>query len=104
MHSYGDIQCLENISSFSKLAKNSVENLKAITEKISHENIHIDMTDFPGFNYHQGLVFSVHSQNFGFAIANGGQYSYQKNSKNGLFFACPFGDVCFICEIRVNNL
>ena len=69
MHSYGDIQCLEKISSFSKLAKNSVENLKAITEKISHENIHIDMTDFPGFNYHQGLVFSVHSQNFGFAIA-----------------------------------
>ena len=81
MHSYGDIQCLEKISSFSKLAKNSVENLKVITEKISHENIHIDMTDFPGFNYHQGLVFSVHSQNFGFAIANGGQYSYQKNSK-----------------------
>ena len=81
MHSYGDIQCLEKISSFSKLAKNSVDNLKAITEKISHENIHIDMTDFPGFNYHQGLVFSVHSQNFGFAIANGGQYSYQKNSK-----------------------
>ena len=81
MHSYGDIQCLEKISSFSKLAKNSVENLRAITEKISHENIHIDMTDFPGFNYHQGLVFSVHSQNFGFAIANGGQYSYQKNSK-----------------------
>ena len=81
MHSYGDIQCLEKISSFSKLAKNSVENLKAITEKISHENIHIDMTDFPGFNYHQGLVFSVHSQNFGFAIANGGQYSYQKNSE-----------------------
>ena len=79
MHSYGDIQCLEKISSFSKLAKNSVENLKAITEKISHENIHIDMTDFPGFNYHQGLVFSVHSQNFGFAIANGGQYFYQKN-------------------------
>ena len=81
MHSNGDIQCLEKISSFSKLAKNSVENLKAITEKISHENIHIDMTDFPGFNYHQGLVFSVHSQNFGFAIANGGQYSYQKNSE-----------------------
>ena len=81
MHSYGDIQCLEKISSFSKLAKNSVENIKVITEKISHENIHIDMTDFPGFNYHQGLVFSVHSQNFGFAIANGGQYSYQKNSK-----------------------
>ena len=81
MHSYGNIQCLEKISSFSKLAKNSVENLRAITEKISHENIHIDMTDFPGFNYHQGLVFSVHSQNFGFAIANGGQYSYQKNSK-----------------------
>ena len=36
------------------------------------------MTDFPGFNYHQGLVFSAHVENFGFAIANGGQYSYQK--------------------------
>jgi len=80
MHSYGDIQCLEKISSFSKLAKNSVENLKVIVEKIRHENIHIDMTDFPGFNYHKGLVFSVHADNFGFAIANGGQYSYQQVS------------------------
>ena len=25
-----------------------------------------------------GLVFSAHVENFGFAIANGGQYSYQK--------------------------
>jgi len=80
MQSYGDIKCLEKISSFSKLAKNSVESLKVIVEKISHENIHIDMTDFPGFNYHEGLVFSVHADNFGFAIANGGQYSYQKAS------------------------
>ena len=80
MHAYGDIRCLEKISSFSKLAENSVESLKVIIEKISHENIHIDMTDFPGFNYHEGLVFSVHSDNFGFAIANGGQYSYQKAS------------------------
>ena len=38
------------------------------------------MTDFPGFNYHEGLVFSVHADNFGFAIANGGQYSYQQAS------------------------
>ena len=80
MHAYGDIRCLEKISSFSKLAKNSVESLKVIVEKISHENIHIDMTDFPGFNYHEGLVFSVHADNFGFAIANGGQYSYQQTS------------------------
>ncbi len=80
MHAYGDIRCLEKISSFSKLAKNSVESLKVIVEKISHENIHIDMTDFPGFNYHEGLVFSVHADNFGFAIANGGQYSYQQAS------------------------
>ena len=49
-----------------------------IIENINHKNIHLDMTDFPGFNYHQGLVFSVHTKNFGFAIANGGQYSYQK--------------------------
>ena len=80
MHAYGDIRCLEKISSFSKLAENSVESLKVIVEKISHENIHIDMTDFPGFNYHEGLVFSVHSDNFGFAIANGGQYFYQQAS------------------------
>ena len=80
MHAYGDIRCLEKISSFSKLAENSVESLKVIVEKISHENIHIDMTDFPGFNYHEGLVFSVHADNFGFAIANGGQYSYQQAS------------------------
>ena len=82
MHSYGDIQCLEKISSFSKLAKNSIESLKTIIEKINHENIHIDMTDFPGFNYHSGLVFSVHSKNFGFSIANGGQYKINSGATN----------------------
>jgi ATP phosphoribosyltransferase regulatory subunit len=78
MQCYGDIQCLDKVSNFSKLAKDSMDSLKKITENIAYENIHFDMTDFPGFNYHQGLVFSAHVENFGFAIANGGQYSYQK--------------------------
>ena len=78
MQCYGDSQCLDEIINFSKLAKVSVDSLKKITENIAYENIHFDMTDFPGFNYHQGLVFSAHVENFGFAIANGGQYSYQK--------------------------
>jgi ATP phosphoribosyltransferase regulatory subunit len=78
MECYGEPKCLEKISEFSKLAKSSVDSLKKIIENINHKNIHVDMTDFPGFNYHQGLVFSIHTENFGFAIANGGQYSYQK--------------------------
>jgi len=103
MHAYGDIRCLEKISSFSKLAKNSVESLKVIVEKISHENIHIDMTDFPGFNYHEGLVFSVHADNFGFAIANGGQYSYQQASSEK---RCAIGfdiDLISLLNIKEND-
>ena len=38
---------------------------------------HIDLTDFPGFNYHDGLVFSAHSDKYGFSIANGGEYFSQ---------------------------
>ncbi len=80
MQCYGDLKCLDEVSNFSKLAKISINNLKNIIENISYENIHIDMTDFPGFNYHKGLVFSVHVGNFGFAVANGGQYSYEKTN------------------------
>ena len=43
---------------------------------------HIDLTDFPGFNYHDGLVFSAHSDKYGFSIANGGEYFSQTVSGN----------------------
>ena len=40
---------------------------------------HLDFSDFPGFDYHSGLVFSVHVEGFGFSIAKGGQYKSMQN-------------------------
>ena len=40
---------------------------------------HLDFSDFPGFDYHSGLVFSVHVLGFGFSIAKGGQYKSMQN-------------------------
>ena len=50
MECYGEPKYLEKISEFSKLAKSSVDSLKKTIENINHKNIHVDMTDFPGFN------------------------------------------------------
>ena len=40
----------------------------------------LDFSDFPGFDYHSGLVFSVHVFGFGFSIAKGGEYVSKQNN------------------------
>ena len=47
---------------------------KVIKNLPSSLNYHLDFSDFPGFDYHKGLVFSVHTEEFGFSLAKGGQY------------------------------
>lgn len=37
-------------------------------------NIYIDLTEYRGFKYHTGLVFSVYAEGVGVAIAKGGRY------------------------------
>ena len=37
-------------------------------------NIYIDLTEYRGFRYHTGLVFSVYAEGVGVAIAKGGRY------------------------------
>jgi ATP phosphoribosyltransferase regulatory subunit len=64
-------------------------------------DLHFDMTDFPGFNYHKGLVFSAHSKDLGFAIANGGQYE-SKNSDNKIRNAIGF-DIDLISLIKIKK-
>ena len=79
------IDCNGDLSIISKL-KNIQTNdvylteIKDIWNFIDKETCfspHIDLTDFPGFNYHNGLVFSAHSDKYGFSIANGGEYFSQ---------------------------
>ena len=52
---------------------------KVIKNLPSSLNYHLDFSDFPGFDYHSGLVFSVHFLGFGFSIAKGGQYKSFQN-------------------------
>ena len=82
------IDCNGDLSIISKL-KNIQTNdaylteIKDIWNFIDKETCfspHIDLTDFPGFNYHDGLVFSAHSDKYGFSIANGGEYFSQTMS------------------------
>ncbi len=47
---------------------------KVIKNLPSSVDCHIDFSDFPGFDYHKGLVFSIHVAGFGFSLAKGGQY------------------------------
>ena len=84
------IDCNGDLSIISKL-KNIQTNdfylteIKDIWNFIDKETCfspHIDLTDFPGFNYHDGLVFSAHSDKYGFSIANGGEYFSQTVSGN----------------------
>jgi ATP phosphoribosyltransferase regulatory subunit len=99
MSCHGDISCLEQITKISNTAKKNVEELKELAANYSDVDFHFDMTDFPGFDYHKGLVFSVHSSKYGFAIANGGQYQ-SKSSDNNMRNAIGF-DIDLISLIKI---
>ena len=82
------INCNGDLSIISKLKNiqtsdahlSEIENIWDFIEKETCFSPHIDLTDFPGFNYHDGLVFSAHSDKYGFSIANGGEYFSQTMS------------------------
>ena len=82
------IDCNGDLSIISKLINiqtsdahlSEIENIWDFIEKETCFSPHIDLTDFPGFNYHDGLVFSAHSDKYGFSIANGGEYFSQTMS------------------------
>ena len=82
------IDCNGDLSIISKLKNiqtndahlSEIENIWDFIEKETCFSPHIDLTDFPGFNYHDGLVFSAHSDKYGFSIANGGEYFSQTTS------------------------
>ena len=82
------IDCNGDLSIISKLKNiqtsdahlSEIENIWDFIEKETCFSPHIDLTDFPGFNYHDGLVFSAHSDKYGFSIANGGEYYSQTMS------------------------
>ena len=73
------ISKLKNIQT-SDAHLSEIENIWDFIEKETCFSPHIDLTDFPGFNYHDGLVFSAHSDKYGFSIANGGEYFSQTMS------------------------
>ena len=70
------IDCNGDLSIISKLKNiqisdahlSEIENIWDFIEKETCFSPHIDLTDFPGFNYHDGLVFSAHSDKFGFQL------------------------------------
>ncbi|MBV13262.1 MAG: hypothetical protein CMC52_04125 [Flavobacteriaceae bacterium] len=104
MNCHGNIDTLDKIIGLSQIAKNNVEQLKELAthfKGMKNIDLHFDMTDFPGFNYHKGLVFSAHSKDLGFAIANGGQYE-SKNSDNKIRNAIGF-DIDLISLIKIKK-
>ncbi len=79
----GKIECLKYLKNHkNKIFKDSAKKIEKIIKNLpSSINYHLDFSDFPGFDYHSGLVFSAHVFGFGFSIAKGGQYkSMQKNT------------------------
>ena len=77
----GKIECLEYLRKHkNKTFQDSAKKIKKIIKNLpSSIDYHIDFSDFPGFDYHSGLVFSVHVFGFGFSIAKGGQYKSIQN-------------------------
>ena len=42
----------------------------------SHLNMHLDLSEMPGYHYHTGIVFAAYIQGYGKALGNGGRYDH----------------------------
>ena len=78
----GKIECLKYLKNHkNKIFQDSAKKIEKIIKNLpSSTDYHIDFSDFPGFDYHSGLVFSVHVFGFGFSIAKGGEYVSKQNN------------------------
>ena len=78
----GKINCLKYLKNHkNKIFQDSARKIEKIIKNLpSSVDYHLDFSDFPGFDYHSGLVFSVHVFGFGFSIAKGGQYKSMQNN------------------------
>ena len=77
----GKIECLQYLKKHkNKVFQASARKIEKIIKNLPTSiDYHLDFSDFPGFDYHSGLVFSVHVVGFGFSIAKGGQYKSMQN-------------------------
>ena len=77
----GKIECLKYLKKHkNKVFQASARKIEKIIKNLPPSiDYHIDFSDFPGFDYHSGLVFSVHVLGFGISIAKGGQYKSMQN-------------------------
>ena len=77
----GKIECLKYLKKHkNKVFQASARKIEKIIKNLPRSiDYHLDFSDFPGFDYHSGLVFSVHVAGFGFSIAKGGQYKSTQN-------------------------
>ena len=77
----GKIECLKYLKKHkNKVFQASARKIEKIIKNLPPSiDYHLDFSDFPGFDYHSGLVFSVHVVGFGFSIAKGGQYKSIQN-------------------------
>ena len=77
----GKIECLKYLKKHkNKVFQDSARKIEKIIKNLPTSiDYHLDFSDFPGFDYHSGLVFSVHVVGFGFSIAKGGQYKSMQN-------------------------
>ncbi len=78
----GKIECLKFLKKHkNKVFQNSARKIEKIIKNLpASVDYHLDFSDFPGFDYHTGLVFSLHVFGFGFSIAKGGQYKSIQNN------------------------
>ena len=77
----GKIECLKYLKKHkNKVFQASARKIEKIIKNLPTSiDYHLDFSDFPGFDYHSGLVFSLHVKGFGFSIAKGGQYKSMQN-------------------------
>ena len=78
----GKIESLKYLKTHkNKIFQDSAKKVEKIIKNLpSSIDYHVDFSDFPGFDYHSGLVFSVHVLGFGFSIAKGGEYISKQNN------------------------
>ncbi len=76
----GSLDVLNEARTALKNANNAVQHalddIAALAERVTDNELHVDLAELRGYSYHTGLLFSAYVPGHGQAIARGGRYDH----------------------------
>jgi len=66
----------QSLKNANRTVQQALDDIAALAERVTNNELHIDLAELRGYSYHTGLLFSAYVPGQGQAIARGGRYDH----------------------------